>query len=146
MRFSATLIAAAFVYQGCKSDESVSTDAVIEELNDGFGASWTEEQKKKYSELAAMKSEECQAKVTPGLEAILKSTDLQAKLKAEAKVQIEAMKNLTAEKRAEAAKTMATGVCEKLARYKAAADKPQTAPQAAPAGGAPKAASAPKSK
>jgi hypothetical protein len=144
MRFSASIIAiaSAFVYQGCKSGaDETATDAMMDHLNGNFGESWTDEQKKKYSELAAMKPEDCQAKVVPSVEAIIKSAELTKKLTDPAKVAIELVKKITDDaKRAEASKGMATEVCTTLSGYKADDDKKAKA--ATGAGGAPAAAPA----
>lgn len=128
MRFSASIViaaASAFVYQGCNSGaDETATDAMMDHLNGNFGESWTDEQKKKYSELAAMKPEECEAKVVPSVAAIMKSVELTKKLTDPAKVKIELVKKITDDaKRAEASKGLATEVCTTLSGYKAADDE-----------------------
>ena len=128
MRFSASIIAiaaSAFVYQGCNSGaDETATDAMMDHLNGNFGESWTDEQKKKYSELAAMKPEDCQAKVVPSVAAIMKSVELAKKLTDPAKVKIELVKKITDDaKRAEASKGLATEVCTTLSGYKTADDE-----------------------
>ncbi len=101
-------------------------DAAIDHMNGVFShqSAWKDaDQKNKYTPLASLKTEECQAKIVAGIEKLLASSELQAKLIGGSGIdRIQRLKAISAAAaRTNALKEMAETICKKLADFKASA-------------------------
>ena len=109
--------------------DPAAIDAAIDDMNGVFSrlSAWTDDaQKNKYTPLASLKTEECQAKIVAGIEKLLASSELQAKLiGGSGKDRVEGLKAIpAAAARTKKLKEMAETICKKLADLKTRADSP----------------------
>ena len=102
-------------------------DAAIDHMNGVFShqSAWKDDaQKNKYTPLATLNKVECQAKIVAGIEKLLASPDLQAKLiGGSGKDRIAGLKAISAAAaRTNEMKEMAETICKKLAQLKTSAE------------------------
>ena len=107
--------------------DQAALDAAIDDMNGVFSrqSAWKDDaQKNKYTPLANLNKVECQAKIVAGIEKLLASPELQAKLSGGSpKDRIEGLKAISAAAtRTNELKEMAETICKKLADFKARAD------------------------
>jgi len=103
--------------------DQIALDLAIDSMDEEFTGQkgWRDEaQKAKYSEMAGLKKEVCEARVSAGIEKILQSPDLQAKLKdgCSAKDKIESLKKLNVAERKTKIKELAKYGCSQLSSFK----------------------------
>lgn len=118
-----TVIVSAMMFGGCKDPGSntgdVAVDFIYDSGNNLIGQKWAnEEQKKKYTVLADLSTDECQTRMAQATIKLFNDPKLQENLPSEMKQVILAMKSQSKQVQEHTAKLTADGLCKHIAVLK----------------------------